>query len=180
MDIFKINMAPFSGRMFCISCLCFIWITTGPIHWSHVLSWEWRCSWSSADRRCSIYIWVINNFIANSGTSSIRGLMVYEWNNHLQSRFLSTCFLSKLHMLHGYQGRLDLYCWSPIWKQICIDLIITACITKPISPFHHFPQFLLVSKLPFIYWKASSYFTVVVAAAELWWHLSNMKVNENL
>ena len=26
------------------SCLC-------PIHWSQVLSGEWRCSWSSADRR---------------------------------------------------------------------------------------------------------------------------------
>ena len=38
------------------SCLC-------PIHWSQVLSWEWRCSWSSADRRCTNYIWVINNFI---------------------------------------------------------------------------------------------------------------------
>ena len=25
---------------------------------------EWRCSWSSADRRCSSYIWVINKFIA--------------------------------------------------------------------------------------------------------------------
>ena len=25
---------------------------------------EWRCSWSSADRRCSNYIWVIKNFIA--------------------------------------------------------------------------------------------------------------------
>ena len=33
------------------------------IHWSQVLSWEWRCSWSSADRRCSNYIWVINNYI---------------------------------------------------------------------------------------------------------------------
>ena len=39
------------------SCLC-------PIHWSQVLSAEWRCSWSSADRRCSNYIWVFNNFIA--------------------------------------------------------------------------------------------------------------------
>ena len=27
-----------------------------PIHWSQVLSWEWRCSWSSANRRCSNYI----------------------------------------------------------------------------------------------------------------------------
>ena len=25
---------------------------------------EWRCSWSNANRRCSKYIWVINNFIA--------------------------------------------------------------------------------------------------------------------
>ena len=24
---------------------------------------EWRCRWSSADRQCSNYIWVINNFI---------------------------------------------------------------------------------------------------------------------
>ena len=34
-----------------------------PVHWSQVLSREWRCSWSSADRWCSNYIWVINNFI---------------------------------------------------------------------------------------------------------------------
>ena len=27
-------------------------------------SWEWRCSWSSANRRCSNYVWVINNLIA--------------------------------------------------------------------------------------------------------------------
>ena len=40
----------------CYSCLCLI-------HWSQMLSREWRCSWSSADRRCSNYIWVINNFI---------------------------------------------------------------------------------------------------------------------
>ena len=51
------------------SCLC-------PIHWSQVLSWEWRCSWSSADRRCSNYIWVISNFIAYSGVTYIRCLTV--------------------------------------------------------------------------------------------------------
>ena len=32
--------------------------------WSQVSSREWRCSCSSADRRCSNYIWVIDNFIA--------------------------------------------------------------------------------------------------------------------
>ena len=39
------------------SCRC-------PIHWNQGLSREWRCSWSSADRRCSNYIWVINDYIA--------------------------------------------------------------------------------------------------------------------
>ena len=34
------------------------------IHWSQMLSQEWRCSLSSADRRCSNYIRVISKFIA--------------------------------------------------------------------------------------------------------------------
>ena len=55
------------------SCLC-------PIHWSQVLSQEWRFSWSSADRRCSNYIWVINNFIAYKGASYITCLMIrFHW-----------------------------------------------------------------------------------------------------
>ena len=41
-----------------------------------MLSREWRCSWSSADRRCSNYIWVIDNFIAYLGASYIRGFTV--------------------------------------------------------------------------------------------------------
>ena len=39
------------------SCLC-------QSYWRQVLTREWRCSWSSADRQGSNYIWVINNFIA--------------------------------------------------------------------------------------------------------------------
>ena len=35
-------------------CSCF-W----SVHWSQVSSGGWRCSWSSADRRCSNYIWLI-------------------------------------------------------------------------------------------------------------------------
>ena len=38
-------------------CYYFWWST-----W--LFSPEWGCSWSSADRRCSNYIWVINNCIA--------------------------------------------------------------------------------------------------------------------
>ena len=48
-----------------------------PIHWSHVLSWEWSCRRSSADRRCSNYIWMINNLIAHKGSTYIRDLTVY-------------------------------------------------------------------------------------------------------
>ena len=52
------------------SCLC-------QIHLSQVFSREWRCSWSSADRRCFNYIWVIINFNADQGASYIRGLAVH-------------------------------------------------------------------------------------------------------
>ena len=53
-----------------------------PIHWSQVLSREWRCSWSTADSRCSNYIWVIHNYIANYGVSFI-GLTVLLIANDL-------------------------------------------------------------------------------------------------
>ena len=57
-----------SPKMFLVSsCGCFC-----PIFWSHVLSWEWRCSWSSAERRGYKYIWVINILIVYKGASYIR------------------------------------------------------------------------------------------------------------
>ena len=43
---------------------------------NHWLSRGWRCSWSSVDRRCSNYIWLIINFIAYWGASSIRCLTI--------------------------------------------------------------------------------------------------------
>ena len=61
------------------SCLC-------PIHWGQVLSREWRCSWSIADRRCSNYIWVINNFIVYLVSSYFRGLTVMScWLHGIKS-----------------------------------------------------------------------------------------------
>ena len=50
------------------------------IYLSPVLSWEWRCSWSSANRRCSNYIWVINNLIAHQGAAYIRDLMAITYS----------------------------------------------------------------------------------------------------
>ena len=51
------------------SCLC-------PRQWSQVSNREWRCSWSSADRWCSNYIWVIDNFIAHYSAFYITDLTV--------------------------------------------------------------------------------------------------------
>ena len=54
----------------------FLQLSLLNIHWSHVLSREWRCIWSSTDRRCSNYIWAIDNFIAYWGATYIRSLTV--------------------------------------------------------------------------------------------------------
>ena len=47
-----------------------------PIDWGQMLSREWRYIWSSADRRCSNYTWVTNNFIAYWSPTYIRYLTV--------------------------------------------------------------------------------------------------------
>ena len=52
------------------------WSRLSPILSSQVLSQEWRCSWSSADRRCSNYIWVVDNFIVYEGVPYIRDMTV--------------------------------------------------------------------------------------------------------
>ena len=54
------------------SCSCLF-----TIYWSQTLNREWRCSWSSADRRCSNYIWVIINLISYQDTPIIRDRTVY-------------------------------------------------------------------------------------------------------
>ena len=59
------------------------------VYWSQVFSGEWRCRWSSADRRCSNYIWVINDFITYSSAPYIRDLMVIQ----LQIYFALTLFV---------------------------------------------------------------------------------------
>ena len=56
--------------------------------WALSLSREWRCSWSGADRRCSNYIWVINNFIAYQGAPYTRGLTVYDATYYSQNNVI--------------------------------------------------------------------------------------------
>ena len=73
------------------SCLC-------PIHWNQVLSWEWRCSWSSTGRRCSIYPeW--STFFAYKDATYIRSLMVVSVFMSLVSVpvCLPTCLAVSIH-----------------------------------------------------------------------------------
>ena len=79
-----------------------------------MLSREWRCSWSSADRRCSNYIWVIKSFIAYEGAPCIRGLMVMclldEW-----------CDLKDMWMLMGSindTSNSGGQCLKYVWKKL--------------------------------------------------------------
>ena len=91
-----------------LSCCCLC-----RIPWSQMLSRERRCSWSSADRRCSNYMWVIDNFIAYQGASYIRGFTVYifaivsahngkkcvAWLKYILCFHVTLCFRIVLHMI---------------------------------------------------------------------------------
>ena len=98
------------------SCLC-------PIHWSQVLGREWRCCWSSADRRCSNYIWLINNFIAYWGATCIRSFMS-AWT--LTVKLISgECHRSSLmrsqHWLRLWLGvvRQQAITWANVDPDLC-------------------------------------------------------------
>ena len=75
------------------SCLC-------PIHWNQVLSKKLKCSWSSADSRCSNYIWVINKFIAYKGATYIRGLPVHQWLSPSIHLVQDCCITIAIAILH--------------------------------------------------------------------------------
>ena len=57
-----------------------------------MLSREWRYSWSSADRRCSNYIWVINNFITYSCVLYLR--FDGKLSRHMQKYGMTIAFLT--------------------------------------------------------------------------------------
>ena len=87
------------------SCSCL-----SPIQWSHVLSREWRCSWSSADRWCSNYIWVIDNFIAYQGVTYIRDLTAglgsipfFQFNSNSNSVIFNSNSNSTTHKKFQFQ-----------------------------------------------------------------------------
>ena len=115
------------------SCSCL-----RSIHWSQVLSWEWRCSWSSANRRCSNYIWVINNFIAYQGATYIRGFTAislynikYDWLTHV-TWWTSRCrcfYNTDVTEQHGLSNHQHLNCLFNNLYGLAAKKLKSFCVT---------------------------------------------------
>ena len=115
----------------CCSCLC-------PNNWSQVLSREWRCSWSSADRRCCNYIWAINNFIACWGASYIRDLTVYAITDVAISYVGGGCTIICCRF-HTYPGTAEFcffyYC-AVLWCAQIIEYIMARWLYSFVGKLH--------------------------------------------
>ena len=91
---------------------------------------EWRCSWSSADRRCSNYIWVIDNFL-------FKGFTVYgQWSGSSLVQIMACRLFGAKPLSEPMLTYCQLYRWeqtSEIWIEMqhlfCqeIAFIIVAC-----------------------------------------------------
>ena len=113
-----------------------------PIHWSHVLSQEWRCSWSSVDRWCSNYIWVINNFIIYQSVSYIREFTVGKIKSTVSKPQQTTtkhkqcqCFSTRLQYLQCISNGDT----AVLHKAIDVYIFQMYCVSTP-SHFHGIGQ----------------------------------------
>ena len=115
------------------SCSCL----TQSIEASQVLSREWRCNWSSADRQCFNHIWVMNHFIAYWGASYVRSLMVLK---HLKSQQLPNV--------------IPAYVWHRHWKDVVNNVLQTdnrVNSNKWFSKYYYFSRFAHWNCIDFIY-----------------------------
>ena len=114
------------------SCLC-------PIHWSHVLIREWRCSWSSTDRRCSNYMWVINTCISNWCAIYTRGLKVRRFQQGYSNDSIICPQHNSISLLNSW---LFTNVWRVCWIFMgCSDVSGDAQGWELLSLFATFHQF---------------------------------------
>ena len=111
-----------------------------------MLSRKWRCSWSSADRRCSNYIWVINNFIAYQGAIYIRNLSVCiltrlthgSSQNEVVTKFLLTyCVHLLRELLIRIRCLAALTPFRSLLGQEWMKMMTIICKTKHSIYFYH-------------------------------------------
>ena len=112
------------------------WSCLSPIHWSQILSGEWRCSWSSTDRRYSSYIWLINkanlrDLIAATGLVILLELdqnrqffspwdLEIWWMTPKNNRAPLLCYFKLFALFRSYWWiQTGFTVWKcPIWVQI--------------------------------------------------------------
>ena len=106
------------------SCLC-------PIHWSQVLSREWRCSWSSADRfsiwqRC--FQWKLCSHRLKVLLQSHITMVIHGPVGHCTCTYLrlsrSYCFLMSLSSIRS-ERTWD--CRLPTWKLASLNITVRCC-----------------------------------------------------
>ena len=130
------------------------WSRLCPILWSQVLSREWRCSWSSADRRCSNYIWVIDNLITYWGAYYIRDLTVVFPINCAYG-FVVLCFIfffsTVILRYHSLCLRIDLLpdlmCdFKLVGRFNLLKILLKILAPQSASQFHLFDMLKLSTK----------------------------------
>ena len=88
-----------------LSCSCL-----NPIHWSQVLSREWRCDWGNADKPCSSYICGIRKIIAYWCATYIRYLTAYLGR--------------KLYLKELHWSQLREFRWQPSFAHIPLYIVM--------------------------------------------------------
>ena len=111
-----------------------------PIHWNQVLSREWRCSWSSADRRCSNYIWIINILLLSKMGALYKRFddkgVIYPATRFASIQFRYTAMLSKLgkHWLAVVTFRIEFLIMGShptAWVRCsCLTIAFSVCRTE--------------------------------------------------
>ena len=105
--------------MFLVSSCSFLC----PFHWNQMLSRERRCSWSSADRRCSNYICVVFSLIVHLSALHIRDLTVCNKPGFYQS------FTCSVELFWGNIRHKLLSVISPASKVMFIYMLSSQGIT---------------------------------------------------
>ena len=122
--------------------------------WSQVLSREWRCRWSSADRRCSNCIWVINNLMC----------LVLETWQYVSTVYHSPRWVWRSRRLPhpdyrppsegvSYPPHQGCQCWNPGWRKSmeCNELTHLSLDNMTTIPQMIFPDAFTCMK-SFVFW----------------------------
>ena len=87
-------------------------------------------------RRCSNYIWVINNLIAHKGATNIRDLTVMIFQTHIKDRYLKFfCEIALRSMPRNRTGDKPTLFQIMVWCRQTTSHDLNQCWTSSIMPY---------------------------------------------